>query len=167
MRRMLAILFLLLLAPAAFAGKPTEKQIDELIEVTRAQALLEGSLAQVESSQREMLAQLVASEGMSQEQQAALEGMVAKLSKSLREAMTWDKMRPMYHRIYSASFDAEDVDAMVAFYRTPVGQRLIERMPTVMQHTMAEIQGLMVPALQKFQQEVAVEVAAKRDAGAQ
>ena len=164
MRRIVAAIVLSLVAPMAFAGQPTAKQIDEVLELTHAQALLESSLRQVEKSQRDMLDQVLKEERVSPEERAKIDAMLAKMSKSLQAAMAWEKLRPIYHRIYMASFEAEDVDAMIAFYRTPAGQHLIERMPALMQNTMSEMQALMVPTLQQFQQDVTAEIEARRAA---
>ena len=164
MRRIIAAIVLSLVAPMAFAGQPTAKQIDEVLELTHAQALLESSLRQVEKSQRDMLDQVLQEEKMSPEERAKLDAMFAKMSKTLQAAMSWEKLRPVYHRIYMASFEAQDVDAIIAFYRTPAGQRLIERTPALIQNTMSEIQAVMLPAMQQFQQEVTAELEARRAA---
>ena len=45
------------------------------------------------------------------------------------------------------------IQGMLAFYRTPAGQAVIEKMPLVMQNTMQAVQermGAMMPAMQKM-----------------
>ena len=48
--------------------------------------------------------------------------------------------------IYASNFSAEDLRAATAFYRTPAGQKFLEKTPLVTQQTMA--------AGQKFGQSV-------------
>lgn len=162
MRRILLAFSLSLAAPLAFAAQPTEKQIDELLALTHAQALLESALEQVEGQQRAVVEQMLQGQPMSPEERARFDGMMSTMSRNLRDAMTWDKMRPVYQRVYTASFEAEDIDAMIAFYRTTAGQRVIDRMPNVMQNTMVEMQALMMPALQEFQEDLTAEIEASR-----
>jgi hypothetical protein len=52
--------------------------------------------------------------------------------------------------VYSSNFSAEDLRAVTAFYKTPAGQKLLEKTPVVTQQTMA--------AGQKFGQSVAADM---------
>jgi len=38
--------------------------------------------------------------------------------------------------VYAANFTAQELQDMTAFYRTPTGQKMLERLPTVMQQSM-------------------------------
>jgi hypothetical protein len=38
--------------------------------------------------------------------------------------------------VYSRNFSSEDMRAMTAFYKTPAGQRLLQKLPTVTQEVM-------------------------------
>lgn len=158
MRRLLAAIVLMLLAPVAFAGKPTPERIDRLLELTKARLLVDGTLDQLVSSQRAMMEQMLQGKDLSAGQRAKLDRILALMDKRTRETLAWEKLRPMYHRVYAESFEAEDVDAMIAFYETPSGQRVIERMPTLMQNTMQEIMVLIVPMMEQFQKDLEAEV---------
>lgn len=48
------------------------------------------------------------------------------------EALAWDEMRPEMIRLYAEVYTEEEMDAMAAFYETPIGQRLVAKMPEVM-----------------------------------
>ena len=64
--------------------------------------------------------------------------------------LDWGKLEPMYVRIYQKSLTQQDVDGMVAFYQTPSGQALINKMPLVMENTMTEMQQMMQPMMQRI-----------------
>jgi hypothetical protein len=83
----------------------------------------------------------------------------------LKEQFTWDKLEPMYQRIYQKSFSQDEVNGMIAFYKTPAGQSVVSKMPLVMQNTMGETMKMMGPMMQRIQamqQEVAAKVRSKQ-----
>ena len=82
----------------------------------------------------------------------------------LKEMFEWNKLEPMYLRVYQKSFTQQEVDGMIAFYKTPAGQAVISKMPVVMQNTMNEMQQMMGPMMQKIQrmqQDVVAEMKAE------
>jgi hypothetical protein len=82
----------------------------------------------------------------------------------MKELLDWKKLEPMYVRIYQKSFTQPEVDGMLAFYKTPAGQAVISKMPTVMQSSIDEMQQLMGPVMEKIQrtqQDVAAELKAE------
>jgi hypothetical protein len=89
----------------------------------------------------------------------------AEIMSGLKEILDWNKLEPMYVRVYQKSFTQSEVDGLIAFYKTPAGQALINKMPVVMQNTMNEMQELMNPMLQRMQrmqQEVVAEIQAQK-----
>jgi hypothetical protein len=75
----------------------------------------------------------------------------AEVFASMKDLLDWGKLEPIYVRIYQKSFSQEEVDGMIAFYKTPAGQAVISKMPAVMQNTMDEMQQMMGPVMQKMQ----------------
>jgi hypothetical protein len=59
-------------------------------------------------------------------------------------------MKPIYVEIYRDSFDQTEIDGLIAFCRTPVGQSFIEKMPVVMQKSLVAKQTLMAPLMAKM-----------------
>ena len=164
--RTLLLAVLLLFAPFAAADAVAaetpldDARVDRLLEVTRARQMLEGMLPQVEASQRQMVAQLTAGQELDDAQRARMEAIVSRSAGAVRQALAWENLEPVYRDIYRRPFSAEDIDAIIAFYETPAGQRMIEKMPALMQHTMEAMQGLVVPMLEQMQREIAAEVSA-------
>lgn len=58
----------------------------------------------------------------------------------------------MYLRIYRKSLSQSEVDGMVAFYETPAGKAVINKLPVIMQNTMAEVGQMMGPMMQRAEQ---------------
>lgn len=152
-------LLLYLLAPAALA-QASDAQVDKLLEVMRARQTLDAVLPQVAASQRQMVAQMSAGKSLTPGQQAQLDRLLDKSMDGIRRAMTWDKMEPMYRDIYRQTFTAEDIDALIGFYGSPAGQKLLDKMPQLMQNTMAGVQKLLVPMLEEMQRDIEAELQA-------
>lgn len=150
--------FLLCLAPAAMAAQPSDAQVDKLLEVMRARQTVDAMLPQVADSQRQMVAQMTAGQSLTPEQQAKLDRMLEKSVASIGRAMSWDKLEPVYRDIYRQTFTGEDMDAMIGFYSSPAGQKLLDKMPQLMQNTMAGVQKLLVPMLEDMQREIEAEI---------
>ena len=69
----------------------------------------------------------------------------------MKELLDWKKLEPMYVRIYQKTFTQQELDGMLAFYKTPAGAAVIAKMPAIMQNTMDEMQGMMGPVMEKVQ----------------
>jgi hypothetical protein len=69
-----------------------------------------------------------------------------------REFAPWEKLRPVYIRIYQDAFTETELRALIAFHRSPVGQRLLEKQPVLTKATMEAIQELIMPHLPELQQ---------------
>ena len=47
----------------------------------------------------------------------------------MREEMTWDRLHPLYVRIYQESFTQEEIDGLIVFYESPAS-RSLKRCPS-------------------------------------
>jgi uncharacterized protein len=156
----------LLAASAALAPAPAAAQgvddarIDRLLEVTRARQLIDSMLPQVEASQQQMFEQIVAGRNVDASGQAAMERIRERSNAALRQVLAWDNLEPIYRDLYRETFSAEDVDAMLAFYDSPTGQRVLDKMPLLMEKTMVAMQRIVVPLLQQLEQDIRAETSA-------
>lgn len=69
-----------------------------------------------------------------------------------KEYMKWENLLPEYVRIYCETFSEAELRELITFYKTPIGQKLVERSPRLMQETAAVSQTLMqkhMPELQR------------------
>lgn len=145
---------LLLAAPLAGAAPPSDAQVDRLLDVMRARKSVEAMVPQVQAMQQQMVAQLVAGQPLTPEQQLALDRIVYRANAQMLARVSWNNMQPLYRDIYRQTFSADDMDAMVGFYGSPAGQNLLDKMPRLMQHTMTAMQQVMVPMLQQMQRDI-------------
>lgn len=148
-------------ARAQEAQSPADDaRIDRLLEVTRAREMLDATLPQIEASQQQMLAQMTAGRELDAAQRQRIDALLASSSSAVRRALSWENLAPVYRDIYRQTFTGEDIDAIIAFYESPAGQRMLEKMPALMQNTMTAMQRLIVPMLQQMERDLAAEVSA-------
>jgi hypothetical protein len=67
----------------------------------------------------------------------------------------------VYLPLYEKTFSEEELRQMVTFYRTPVGRRSIEVMPSLMQEAAGAIEGAVQPLVVGLVQEIVAEERAK------
>jgi hypothetical protein len=72
-----------------------------------------------------------------------------------REQMAWSTLEPEFTRIYLEVFTEAELRDMTAFYRTPLGQKLLTKMPVLMaksnEMTSRRIQAAMPQLMQRLQ----------------
>lgn len=160
MKHVVLAALLALSTPFAHAAPPSDAQVDKLLEVMRARQTVEAMLPQVEVSQQQMVEQLTAGQPLTDQQRQDLQRILATSSRRVREALAWDKLQPLYRDIYRQTFTGEDMDAMIGFYSGSAGQKLLDKMPQLMQNTMTAMQKVIVPMIEQMQRDVAAEMQA-------
>ncbi|WP_164513439.1 DUF2059 domain-containing protein [Thiosocius teredinicola] len=81
----------------------------------------------------------------------------------LKQEMRWEKLEPHYVQIYVDVFSEDELRDLIAFYRTPLGQKMLEKMPQIMQASLAISQQQMrdiLPQIQSLGVEMATEMQA-------
>jgi hypothetical protein len=164
----IAICFLLTLFSVApsFADdrKPSEASVRELMTAANSRNLVNSVTAEVDAMMRRNTQQAL-KEQATPAQQQAIEGMMSKIDALLRQELSWEKLEPLYIRIYQDSLTQDEVDGITAFYKTPAGQAMIKKIPVIMQNSMREIQGRMQPVMEevvKIQQQTIEELRADK-----
>ena len=156
----LALLFSIITLQPVIAAEPdaapTDASIAELMSVTGMQALLDNVVQQTDASMQANIRQSLAGHAVSGEQKIILDNMRTKMINMMKEAMGWDVLSPKYAEMYKKTFSQEEIDGMLAFYKTPAGKAVITKMPAVTQYSMQLTQALLanlMPKIMKIQQD--------------
>jgi hypothetical protein len=131
---------------------PSEASIKQLLEVAQSHKLVDSVMNQMDNLMQQTIAQATKGQQVSPKVQTDIDRRRAELAQIMKELLDWKKLEPMYVRIYQKTFSQQEVDGMIAFYKTPAGQAVITKMPSAMQSTIDEMQGAMGPVMQKMQQ---------------
>jgi hypothetical protein len=163
MIRTLIVGWVLCVSAAAAAEAPASAaSIQEMLRITEARKLVDSMFTQLETIMRSSMQHAIKGRTISAEEQKIMDGMTTKTLAMMREELSWDKLEPLYLRVYQKTFTQEEVDGMLTFYRSPAGVAVIKKMPMVIQQTMSEMQERMGPMMQRIEaavQETIAEIA--------
>ena len=144
---------------------PSEASIKQLLEVTQVRKLLESTMAQMDAVLKQATQQVTQGQKITPEVQKQIDKGRAESIAMVKEILDWNKLEPMYVRIYQKSFNQQEIDSLVAMYKSPTGQMLLTKMPIVLQNTMSEMQQSLQPVvqrIQRMQQDVLAQIQAEK-----
>ena len=147
------ILAVLVLCGTVFscqAARPTTESIETLMAVSGTQKILDSMYGTLEQSMRQSLERTTAGQPVSPEQRRYLDAAPAVFANSVREEMSWEKLKPIFIDLYQDNFTQEEIDGMVAFYKSPVGVAFVNKVPAVMQQAQLRMQVRLQPMLEKM-----------------
>jgi len=151
MNRLISIVLLLALCTCLHAAsKPNESSIRELLEITKAKRLVDAMVTQMDAAMKNGMAQAAKGKASSLELNIIMDKLQKKMMDILKEEVDWSVLEPIYIAVYQEHFTQAEVDGMLAFYRTPVGATVIDKLPLVMQESMLKMQDRMGPLVQKL-----------------
>jgi hypothetical protein len=146
------------------SDRPSEASVKKLLETAQVHKLLDSIMAQMDTLMKQSIQQATQGQQVPPKVQKDIDKREAEMIAMLKDMLDWKKLEPLYMRVYQKSFTQQEVDGMIAFYETPAGQAVINKLPAVMQNTVNEMQEMMSPAIQKIQrmqQEVIAELKAE------
>jgi hypothetical protein len=153
-----AVLALAALLSTAHAATP--ESVDRLLQVMKVQSQLETMMSRtlpaMQQSMREsMLAAMRQAMGDQFDPERArrmFDNVQARVDPMLRELMSWEQLKPDLVAIYSETFTQEEIDGLAAFYDTPLGRALVDKMPEVTQRSVQLMQRRLAPMMQRVMQ---------------
>lgn len=146
----------LLAAAAAYADPPpaSDASIHQLLQTMHADKVIDVYMTQIRTVMRSSAMQSVGHPLDPQEQQI-LDRHLSQLGDIMQNQFTWAKLEPALTDIYRKNFTQQEVDAMLAFYKTPSGQSMIAKMPEVTREGMLAGQGMAQSAMPQIRQAAA------------
>lgn len=130
----IAIAWLLAVSCNAWADEASYKVVDELLSLTPTARSLEGMRREFDTQTQSMIstaAQGKQAEALTTEQRAVAARFSAQVGKLFDEHLAWDKVKPLARKVYQDNFSEAELSELVAFYKTPLGQAMLTKMPAV------------------------------------
>ncbi|MDB6047285.1 MAG: hypothetical protein JWR17_31 [Pseudomonas sp.] len=84
---------------------------------------------------------------------ALLETYQAKANAALDQSIGWNKLKPDMVKLYTANFTEQELKDLVAFYQSPLGKKVLTKMPELTQQSAQLTQGKLeaaVPVVNKL-----------------
>jgi uncharacterized protein len=152
-RLWLILVVSVLMGPAWGAdAPPSEASIRQLLDVMQSHKLVDGMAAEVKNLMLTSAARANGSSAPDPGEQKIIADNVSKLTDLLTQQMSWPQLEPAIIGIYQKSFSQKEVDGLLAFYQSPTGQALIQKMPDIMHQSIMMGQARMRAVLPQVQQ---------------
>jgi hypothetical protein len=149
------------------ADRASDASLHRLLEVQQARKIVETMSQQMDVVFTNSLNQMLAGKHLNPKQQEVVDKSRIKMRDLFKDVMSWEVMEPLYMKVYADTFTQKEIDGMTAFYSSPVGHAVIQKMPLVLTNSMAEMQkrmGTLFPKVQQIAKETAEEIKAEKDA---
>jgi hypothetical protein len=163
MRIPFVVLVATLALQPAFAGdpRPSEQSIQQLFQLMHTNQAMESATTQMDDTIRGSMKEATHGQPLNAEQQKIRDEAQAKMVSIIREALDWSKVEPLLVEAYRNTFTQEEVDAMLKFYTSPVGQSVGAKLPAASRQTMQLMRQRMheiVPQIVAVQKDAAARI---------
>ena len=150
------------LAPAAFAqddpGAPATKQdIERYLSVVHSEQMMQQMLSATTGPMHQMLHDQYVKD--QDKLPADFEQRETKVLDEMLQNMPFNEMLESMVPVYQKHFTKADVDALVAFYSSPTGQKVLQELPSVMSEAMQSITPVMEKYIETMKQRIQDEFA--------
>ena len=170
MKRIFTVAVVLLSLSVVARADDASKQAkaEKLIAVMHMDRMMDQMVDMMKAQSGQLIAGVVSSTEMNDQQKKLMDEFQTKIiDLTMKDVKT--TMMPQMAGVYAKSFTEDELDAMYTFYASPTGQAVIEKMPQVMQNSMAMSQGMMtelMPQIKDLADEYGAKIKAAGSAGA-
>ncbi len=144
-------LLVCLLAFSSLDAKEAEmasrESVEKLAELTEVPKMIDAMQSQVGGMFDGFAQQL----DLSEEERPSFEKYKEKVIVLMHEEVSWEKMKEPMLDIYMKHFSEAEVQGLIEFYSSDLGQSMIRKMPEVMRESMAISQNMMQVMMPKIQ----------------
>lgn len=148
-----SLALVLTVATPAFAQAPqqaTEAQVIEMLEAIDLRKVTDDLMTAMMAQSQQIVQQSLPGKVSAQDREIISE-LMQEHQKIVQTALTWDRLSPIYVRVYQQTLTADEVRALTAFYRTAEGRSAMAKMPQMMQLTMQEMQPILQDIMKQFE----------------
>ncbi|MEO1575650.1 MAG: DUF2059 domain-containing protein, partial [Pseudomonadota bacterium] len=117
---------------AAADAKSHEAAARELLEVMETSDLIDQMNPQLDALFKEMMPE----HNLPPEESELMDAFEQELKVAIYETVSWARMEKDFLKLYMNVFSESEIRELTAFYRTPLGQKTIEKMPQLTQESM-------------------------------
>jgi hypothetical protein len=118
-------------------------KIHELLKLTK----VERTLLQVQQQNLDNIKSNVFQQmfpvKLTPDQKAQVDSLADKVAAVMAKALSWNDIEPEYTKLYADTFTEQQIDDLLAFYRSPTGQVIVEKTPVLLKQSTVMIQKRM------------------------
>jgi hypothetical protein len=129
-------MFLFLTCQSVSAESASTESVITLLEITKAEAMLEQVYATVELNAKQDLAKRTEGQTLSEEEKELIARIPSKIAEVFRAEFSWSEIRAVYIDIYQEAFTQAEINDLIQFYKSSAGQSYLSKMPLVLHRSM-------------------------------
>lgn len=152
-------LALALLARADDASKIAK--IHEYFRLAKLDQLSEQMKQQVIDQMSSGMMDQIVGVTLSPDQEKTRQEFSDKIQQVVFSAVSWEKLEPEYTKIYADQYTEQQIDDILAFYKSPSGQAMVQKTPIILKQSSAVAQQhleAVMPELQRLMKEEASKI---------
>jgi hypothetical protein len=139
-------------AAVANDAPPSDDSLREMFTLAHTEETMNGMKPQLDAIITSSMKEVSQGKEITPERQAIMDRMREKLVAAYNETFSFDPLHLLLMRVYQATYTQDEVDGLIAFYKTPAGRALINKAPLMAQNLMGEMQSAMRPLMQRIGQ---------------
>ncbi len=121
----------------AQAAPPSEQSIEKMLQVMQVQKMLDQIITQMDSAMQTGVTQGLQGQTLTPAQKGKLTDFQAKLSGTIKDELSLAKTKDIYVQVYRETFTQDEINSIIAFYSSPAGKAMVEKVPVAMQKVQA------------------------------
>ena len=162
MRKFLIVIGFFFAAGAAHADTAArEAAAARLLEASDSAAMIDT----IYDSMMPMFQGMAEEMGIEESQRPIFDRHMERVFAVLREEVSWEKMEPYMVAIYAEVYTADELNELAEFYESPLGQKMLAKMPELMEASMSMTQQMMAgfySRMEELQGELVADIEASR-----
>ena len=133
---------------------PRRVQAEALLHAMHTDQVLANATTRVDEMVDKFGQNATAQAGVTAEQKAAAQKAQADAHGVIREQLGWDVVKSDFVQAYADAFTEDELKGLVAFYNSPLGQKLVEKQPAVTEKMGKLTQGKMMKVMPAIMQKI-------------
>ena len=143
----------LVLAFSSARGDDASKmaKVHEFFRLAKLDQLSAQAMDQVMTQMNSGAMQQVAGGKLTGDDQKRLDEFSGKVRQLVNRTIGWQALEPEYAKLYADAYTEQQLDDLIAFYKSPTGQVMVEKTPILLKESGAIAQQKMVTLIPEFQ----------------
>ncbi|HEV2577828.1 MAG TPA: DUF2059 domain-containing protein [Acidobacteriaceae bacterium] len=169
MRRIVVVLLMVLFVASsgARADEASKRaKAEELFTLLHMDQLMDQLTKSVMQQVQTMTQSMPGADQATPEQKKLVADFQQRVLDLVNKRLGWKALEPDFINLYATTYTEEDLDGIIAFYKSPVGQKMLEKTPELMtksteltQQRMREVQPEFNQMIQDFMKQMAATTA--------
>ena len=105
---------------------------DEFMQLAKLDENLQRTLALVSEQMKSGFFEQLSGVKLPPDRQKDVDEFQDKVTKVIADAFSWEKLRPAYVKLFADAYSEQELDDIIAFYKSPTGRSMVAKTPELM-----------------------------------